>query len=225
MPTASQLDHRTARLVRKLLTEVLAGDAKACREGNRLNEEIRWIADHDYGLALHKKFARADIARMLGSAKAIWPGFNRFPLGPPSLDLYEEVARHLHLHLKCAPYPLDLRGFYVKTSGSALSRPLIYVNTAHPRLVVGASFCHEVGHHLFGRRFGDSGTAEPLLLSGQFSERAGDRVELAADILVSLGGYPKPMRGESSPSPAACWARSVTCALATASSTPSATGR
>ncbi|MGA9722546.1 MAG: hypothetical protein WBQ86_08845 [Candidatus Binatus sp.] len=88
------------------------------------------------------------------------------------------------------PAGLALLGFYVrKMGGSRL--PLICVNTAHHPAAVGAAFSHEMGHHLTGQLFDSRKEHAQFLTYTSYGEHLRDPEELAADVLVSMGVYPK----------------------------------
>ena len=87
---------------------------------------------------------------------------------------------------------LGLLGFYVRKIGAS-QLPLICVNTAHHPAAVGAAFSHEMGHHVIGRLF-DSRKKHVQFLADAFAEHLNEPEELAADMLVSLGVFPKESR-------------------------------
>jgi hypothetical protein len=199
MAAAWELDRRIARLINRILAEVSSSGAGRRADGRQLKREIRDLLKRDYVSTLHDSFGRGEINHLVGTASAIWPDFNRSPMGPPSMRLFAEVSEHLSLHFSSAPYRkrggFAVRGFYVRKTPASLGKPLIYVNSAHHPLAVGTAFCHEVGHHLSAGMFCASGEQPQarLYLGAACSTRLNDRVELAADIIVSLAGYPRPM--------------------------------
>ena len=69
---------------------------------------------------------------------------------------------------------------------------LIYLNTAHHPAAVGATFCHEVGHHLALNilRHADERPVH-YFFDAAYSSHLDDPVELTADVLVSIAAYPK----------------------------------
>jgi len=190
-------NRRIARLVRSILAEASAGGAG--KDPSREEEhEIRQLLVRDYESNLRNIFEHSEISDLVAAASAIWPNFNRSLMGPPSMRHFAEVSEHLSLHFSSAPYRgsggFAVRGFYLHQTPPAIGKPLIYVNSAHHPLAVGTAFCHEVGHHLSSGMFPRQQPRQARLYFGaECSERLDDQVELAADILVSLAGYPQPM--------------------------------
>jgi len=86
-----------------------------------------------------------------------------------------------------------LFGFYLGKDSGLEKRPLIFLNGAHHPAAVATAFLHEVGHHITAELF--STRKEMIQLSRQTGHEAhlNDARELAADILVSLGLYPRKM--------------------------------
>jgi hypothetical protein len=88
-----------------------------------------------------------------------------------------------------------LRGFYVRSIAEiAKDRHkggLIFLNTAHHPAAVGATFCHEVGHHL-ALNFMRHADQRPVhyFFDAAYSSHLDDPVELTADVLVSVAAYP-----------------------------------
>jgi hypothetical protein len=186
------------RPIKILLARIFAGASGGGadrRERMRLCKEITWIFGHDYGSGLHRYFRPADIEQIIGAAAAVEPGFNRASLEPPSIDRFAELSRRLNLHFQARPDPAPrtVRGFYAKTP--MLKRQLIYLNTAHSLLAIASTFCHEIARHLIDEIFDSAcvGCAEGSSQVRGYAARAEDRIELAADIAVSLAAYPKPI--------------------------------
>ena len=109
------------------------------------------------------------------------------------------MSDRLRLVFSATPYRkgggFSVRGFYIK-SPATLGKPLIYVNSAHHLLAVGTAFCHEVAHHLTADMLRASGAIPQvprLFFGAEYSAHMDDPVEMAADIMVSLAGYPGPM--------------------------------
>ena len=199
MTQALKLDRGIARLVRSILADATAKEVKELRAWKQPRREISRLFQRDYARSVREQFAPADVRYLVGAACAIWPNFNRAPMGPPSMRLFTEVSDHLRLHFSSAPYRkrggFAVRGFYVNKTSAGLSKPLIYVNSAHHLLAVGTAFCHEVGHHLSADMFRPADHDRPgaqLFFGAEYSAHLDDPVELAADILVSLAGYPGP---------------------------------
>jgi hypothetical protein len=198
MAQGFRADRAIRRLVREILSEAVAKGAKELRTWKRPEQEIKQLFERDYAHRLRATFGAGELRNLVSVAAAIWPNFNRSPMGPPSMGLFAEVSQHLRLVFRSAPYRkrggFALRGFYVKAPAT-LERPLIYVNSAHHLLAVGTAFCHEVGHHLSADMFRASGAipAPRLFFGAEYSAHMDDPVEMAADIMVSLAGYPRPI--------------------------------
>lgn len=158
------------------------------------NEEIQSLLQDDYGRTLRQSFGRCEIHGIIAEARRrVWPQLNREPVKIGSAQEFTSRWSHLGVDFRLArmssPQGLALMGFYVrKAPGSG--RPLIYVNTAHHRVAVATSFSHEMGHHVTAEIFDSSREPGRYLLSTAYAEHLKDPVELAADILVSLGVFP-----------------------------------
>jgi hypothetical protein len=199
MTQAIVLDRGIARLIKAIMSEAAAKGARELRTWKRPEQEIKQLFESDYAYRLRATFGRGEVRSLVRVAAAIWPNFNRGPMGPPSMGLFAEVSEHLRLIFSAAPYRkrggFAVRGFYIK-SLATLGKPLIYVNSAHHPLAVGTAFCHEVGHHLTADMFRASGAtpqAPRLFFGAEYSAHMDDPVEMAADIMVSLAGYPGPI--------------------------------
>jgi hypothetical protein len=183
-----------------LVAELLNVGRKLSRRktlsSNDANAEIRRIAKHDYAQALRRRLSRAQVRQVLAAGrKAVWPGLNRRPL---RLVSQAEFARHwsgLGVEIKFAKLPgkrdLTLLGFYSKEIEGVRRRPLICVNTAHHPAIVGAALAHEMSHHVTVRMFKSRGNVARFLSRTGYDEHLSDQAELAADVLVSVGIYPK----------------------------------
>ncbi len=156
--------------------------------------EIKRLLRRDYVQALQKCLGRREVESLVAAAAEVLPEINCEPITVPK-ERCAEIARKLSVHLSTRPYRgpegLALRGFYVHKAEALLSKPLIYVNTAHHPAAVSATFGHEIGHHLAYRVFHESGTQVHFFLDADYAAHLDDPIELAADVLVSLGGYPR----------------------------------
>src|SRR5262249_15426165 len=108
-----------------------------------------------------------------------------------------DVTSSLNLHLQASPQQgpqgLALRGFYVQNKQRLIKRPIVYVNTAHHPGAISATFCHESGHHLTTAMFKPQGNEVHLFFDADYTAHLNDPLELAADVVVSLAGYPEPV--------------------------------
>ncbi len=189
--------NRSATTIHELVQSVLAKagvlGAKELQAWKRPQVEIRKLVQCDYGAGLRRQLSFDQVKELVSRATDIWPHFNRAALGPASEKYLSEVASALRLHLKAMPYTsLALYGFYVDCSETSLGKPLIYVNSAHHPVAVATTFCHEVGHHFCTEIVKPKRNGVRFYFDAAYSEHLGDQGELAADLVVSLGGYPNP---------------------------------
>ena len=142
MTQAFVLDRRIAGLVRKILSEAAAKSAKELQTWKRPQREIKRLFERDYADQLRATFGPGEIRSLVRLAAAIWPNFNRSPMGPPSMELFAEVSGNLRLVFSSAPYRkrggFAVRGFYVK-SLATVGKPLyLCQQRASP---VGRRYC------------------------------------------------------------------------------------
>src|SRR5229473_3237856 len=158
-------------------------------------EEITRLEHREYGRSLRDCFARSEVHEIVREARAkAWPHLNRDAIRLGSMREFADRAYSLGADFQIAkmPWPsgLALFGFYLRR-GPGLQKPVICVNAAHHRAVVGTAFAHEVGHHVTASLFGTRAQPPlPSLYTG-YESHLDDPLELAADIAVSLGMYPR----------------------------------
>jgi hypothetical protein len=163
----------------------------------QIKREVSAIKRRHYGQALRQCLSRWEIKEIAEEGKTrVWPGLNRQPVTLVSPNEFVRRWQAFGVDFKFASLPwkegLSLLGFYVNKIDQVRRRPLIFVNTAHPRAVVGVALDHEMGHHLTSQIFG--GVQETHLLSQTgFEEHLLEPEELAADTLVSLAIFPAPI--------------------------------
>jgi len=159
-------------------------------------EEITRLEHRDYGRSLRDCFARAEVREIVREARTkAWPHLNRYAVRLGSMREFADRAYSLGADFQVAkmswPSGLALFGFYLKLGPGSQKRPIICVNAAHHRAVVGTAFAHEVGHHVTASLFGARAQPPlPSLYTG-YESHLDDPLELAADIAVSLGMYPR----------------------------------
>ncbi len=159
--------------------------------------DIERLMRRDYVRALRRWLGYRELRSLVSAGAKVWPQLNHERIRLKRSEL-ADISWRLSVHLSARPHReadgMALRGFYVRKSESALKRPLIYVNTAHHPAAVGATFCHEVGHHLAARLFAGK-KMEPVnfFYDAAYATHLDDPVELAADVLVSLAAYPEPI--------------------------------
>jgi hypothetical protein len=155
--------------------------------------EVEVLTKEDYRTAVRRVFDGSQIREMVSEGKRVWPNLNESSI---RLVSPEEFTRHwsgLGVEFKLADISsrggLSLLGFYIRNAPGA-KRPLICVNTAHHRAAIGSAFAHEMGHHLTSEMFGPQHEPLMLLYTG-YRKHLYDPRELAADVLVSLGIFPR----------------------------------
>ncbi len=183
----------TDKVVRSVLARAGVLGAKELAAWKRPQDDIRRLSQRDYATSLRRRLSFDQIKELVYRATDIWPHFNQAVLGPPSKEFFSRAADALQLHLKAARYTsLALYGFYVDRAATALTKPLIFVNSAHHALAMGTTFCHEVGHHFcgeIGKRKSSKGVS--FYFDAAYSDHLRDAGELLADVVVSLAGYPR----------------------------------
>lgn len=182
----------TDEVVRSVLAKVGILGAKELAAWKRPQDDIRKLSNRDYAASLRRHLNSVEIDELVCRATDVWPEFNQTVLGPPSQKVYLRAADALQLHLKAARYTgMALYGFYVDRS-KELTKPLIFVNSAHHALAIGSAFCHEVGHH-FAKEISKSRQEQGIrfYFDAAYHKHLNDKGELFADVMVALAGYPK----------------------------------
>jgi hypothetical protein len=156
--------------------------------------DFRRLLERDYVRGLRRGLRYADVKSLVGAFAEIFPGFNQRSVAMMDGEDYRRIADRFGIHLKAAPYVehdgMALRGFYVAGAPGYLKRPLIFVNTAHHQIAAGSSFIHELGHHVAKQRLGLPAGQVNYFFDAEYSRHLSDCAELAADVTVSLAGYP-----------------------------------
>lgn len=161
----------------------------------RFPDEIRSLEHEDYGLQVRRSLARSEVREIVAEARrTVWPHLNDESVRLVSPTEFARFWSGLGVQFRMARLDgaegLAILGFYIRKLGRS-RLPLICVNTAHHPTAIGAAFSHEMGHHLMGRLFGSHKEHAQLLAYAAYREHLNDPEELAADILVSLGVFPK----------------------------------
>lgn len=182
----------------RLMAEILAEPkpASALIGPEQAAEEIKSLARLDYRRALRKSLSREEVREIVRIArKKVWPQLNRRAV---ELISPKEFARRwsgLGVDFRMAnwswPAGLALVGVYIKKTRGVTDRPVICINTAHHPTMVGAAFDHEMGHHVTSQIFDRRGEPVHFLKYTGYAEHLDDPAELAADLLVTLAGYPR----------------------------------
>ena len=160
--------------------------------------EIARLWNRDYGHALRGGLSRAEVREIVGAAKRkAWPNLNDSAVRLGSMKEFAARASALGADFKIAkmPWPsgLALLGFYLGKDSGLEKRPLICLNGAHHPAAVATAFLHEVGHHVTADLFSTRNELVQLSRQTGYDSHLNNARELAADVLVSLGIYPRNM--------------------------------
>lgn len=151
---------------------------------------------HEYGARLRACLSRAEVKEIIreGRRKA-WPHLNEEPVRLGSIEEFAQRASALGAEFRIARMSwasgLSLFGFYLGGDSALKRRPLICLNGAHHPAVVGTAFIHEVGHHVTAELFSARDKTAQLSRPTGYEAHLSDPRELAADLLVSIGVYPR----------------------------------
>ena len=189
--------------VNEILANASADGALELSAWRKPEKAFHRLTQRDYVRDLRRNLSYRQLRTLLEAVDETLPRLNREPLDLMPIKQQAQLAAQLGLHFKAAPHTdsegLALRGFYVNKLQEVLKRPLIYVNTAHPPVVVSTTFCHELGHHFAADILEPRHQKVHLFFDADYSEHLSDPAELAADVLVSLAGYPRPVASKIFP--------------------------
>jgi hypothetical protein len=189
--------------LRSIAQSILASAKLSPRQRDFWRQPLRDLEKlirRDYNKALRENVGRSEVLALIAAATRLWPRLNREKLSLPSKAEFSAISKRLSLNLsirECRERDgMALRGFYVRSIDEvAKDRQkggLIYLNTAHHPAAVGATFCHEIGHHLaLGVLRHVGNRPAHFFFDAAYSSHLDDPVELTADVLVSLAAYPK----------------------------------
>jgi hypothetical protein len=189
-------------LIREILLTNYGRGKPASRKGTA--REIAAVSGRDYSRALRRSFDAPQVRELiLAARRMVWPQLNRqiVTIGPPEQFMRRWAGVGVNFELvDCGDDEgASLLGFYVRKF-PGLRRPLIGVNVSHPQAVIGATFDHEMGHHIAAEVFGPRKIADFLTYT-EFVEHLDDPMELAADLLLTLAIYPNEAQARSAGSP------------------------
>jgi hypothetical protein len=164
-------------------------------------EDIARLSSLDYGRALRACLSRAEVREIIGEGKRrAWPRLNDDAVRIGSMNDFAQRASVLGADFRIAkmPWPSGLAvfGFYLGSDSGLDNRPLICLNGAHHPAAVATAFLHEVGHHVTAKLFSSRDVTVRLSRQTGYDAHLTDPRELAADVLVSLGVYPRNMAEE-----------------------------
>lgn len=183
----------TDQLVKSVLANAGVLGAKELEAWKRPQDDIRRLTQRDYADSLRRQLTYGQIKELVQKAIEVWPRFNQTVLGPPSKGFFSRTADALQLNLKSARYTsLALYGFYVDRTKTTMTKPLIFVNSAHHAVAMGTAFCHEVGHHFCNEIAHSESAGIRFYFDSSYDQHLHDQGELSADVIVALAGYPQP---------------------------------
>ena len=192
------------RLLKGLPERLLRSNARKVAAWKHPTAGVARLLKQDYVRSLRRQLSYRDVQVLVNQFERIFPRFNSHSLTMRSTRGLGEIASKLDFHLKAVPYRgsdgLALRGFYVTRAQGMLKRPLIFVNTAHHRLAVGASFIHELAHHVTNEALDLPSEPVHFFFDADYGAHLNDPCELAADVMVSLAGYPAEVARQIFPS-------------------------
>ena len=165
-------------------------------------DEITRLWNRDYGRALRGCLSRAEVREMVSEGKRkAWPHLNHNAVRLGSTREFAERAAILGANFRIAkmswPSGLAVLGFYLGGDSGLDKRPLICLNGAHHPAAMATAFLHEVGHHVTAKLFSTRNESVQLSRQTGYEAHLSDPRELAADVLVSLGVYPRDIAEKS----------------------------
>jgi len=172
-------DSNIETFVGEILANASATGALELSAWRKPEKAFRWLIRRDYVRDLRRNLSYRQLRTLLKTVDEVLPRLNREPLDLMPIKEQAQLAAHLGLHFKAAPHTdtegLALRGFYVNKLQNVLKQPLIYVNTAHPPVVVSTTFCHELGHHFAADVLRPRRQKVHLFFDADYSEEEGAR--------------------------------------------------
>jgi len=193
------LGARRRSIFDSLLSEILDAEQDRPVSGpirpEQTAAEIKALTKLDYAEGLRRCLNHQEVAEIVSIArKQVWPRLNDQAMELLSPAEFARRWSPLGVDFKTAdwtwPEGLALLGVYLRKTRGVLKRPVICINTAHHPLMVGVSFDHEMGHHLTAQIFDSKDDAQFLQYTG-YAAHLSDPAELAADVMVTLAGYPQ----------------------------------
>ena len=162
------------------------------------SDEAKRLWSREYGRTLRSCLSRAEVREIVSEGKRkAWPHLNDEAVRLGSMSQFAERASALGADFRIAkmswPSGLALLGFYLGSDSGLEKRPLICLNGAHHPAAVATAFLHEVGHHVTAKLFSTRNEIVQLSRQTGYEAHLSDPRELAADVLVSVGVYPRNM--------------------------------
>jgi hypothetical protein len=190
-----RLDSEIETIFRQLMLAAEDDSAGKLTGKRTWEREFRRLVRRDYVRALRRHLGYQEVKSLFSAVTDIVRSQGGDDNAFGSLQGMRSMAAKFSLHFKAEPYDgpegLALRGFYANRGTRMLAHPLIYVNTAHAALVISATFCHEFAHYLTSEMTKAQGEPVHFFYDHAYASHLDDPVELAADAIVSLTGYPR----------------------------------
>ena len=186
-------------LVSRLLSEIkVPFGSVGSRVLNQLSDLKRILsADYMEVPGLPPKHLLKELARLveteIKSYTQMWESM--LPTSTGSVHDSPQLGKifgHRELEVRAEPYTkgagLALRGFFCRANMGEKSKFVIFLNTAHHKGAVAATFGHELGHYIYGDLVGEK-SAMTAFMEGAFANHLAEEDELFADSLVALAAY------------------------------------
>ncbi|HTR61518.1 MAG TPA: hypothetical protein VMH37_07415 [Candidatus Binataceae bacterium] len=155
-------------------------------------DRIGRLIRSDYRAVLRRLLKPTEVRDLIAAGRRIaWPLLNRARFNEGSIRSWtrHSASRGITLVLGQQEASKTLLGFYLPKTAE-FGRPLIWLDgTVKRRVILGATFVHETGHHIAREVLRDKrgvrrGCADD-------SDRLDNRDEIAADLFVSIGMIPR----------------------------------
>ncbi len=185
--------HELEESVAGVLEEFSLSEHARKRGWQRQVKELRQILAADYVVAVERLLASSEppLQALVQRARSEFPDFNRRPLHFDQRILDAVAAGGVLLRMEARGTSPGLRGFYYRAAGT---RPLIWLNLAHPAGAVAASLGHELGHWYREQLLS---TPPPphkrAFFNANFTDHLTSTEELFADVFPVLAAYPHPL--------------------------------
>jgi hypothetical protein len=186
------------RMIARALTRTYETAEQKIDSSKKATDDIERLVGHDYARSLQRRLPYRELLKLEDAFRDRLPGFNCEVMGMMPIEQLAAIAASLNVYFEATPYGGDaglaLRGFYLPRKEGLLECPLIYLNTAHHPLAVSATFCHEVAHHMRAQVLPPADEREVhFCVDANYAFHLEEPNELAADAMVSIAGYPKPI--------------------------------
>jgi hypothetical protein len=178
-------------VIKAIMRNSQSAAAKAALQGTK--EYFTSLASVNYGAEIRRELDRRQLHEIFNELRAMLPQLNKRMFAITDLRHLAKIAADLGAVLRPQAFVGRegslLRGFYVRSGPRG--KPLICVNTANHKVAVAAAFWHEIGHHLTSEVFGRNEDRATLNLNTVYHDHLTQIEEIAADLVMALGCYPK----------------------------------